>query len=317
MTSVSKSSAYPKSVQPGIPSLRSCPAGWTQEPLGKHLTEQLRPIRMVDDQAYDLVTVKRSRGGVVRRERLLGREISVKSQFLLNSGDFLISKRQIVHGACGIVPRSLDGSIVSNEYTVLTARPTIDLQFLNYLAHSTYFQQTCFHSSIGVHVEKMIFKMDRWFKWKFNLPPLAEQKRIAEIISTWDQVIEKHEQLIANTRSQKQMLAQQLLTGKQRLKGFSADWELNALGSMAELTAGGTPSTNQPCYWGGEIPWMSSGEINLGEVHDVEGRISEAGLRNSSTKILPINSVLVALAGQGPPEVKWQFLGFHCAQINR
>ena len=104
MTIVSKASAYPKSVQSGLPRLGTCPPGWTRGPLSAHLTEELRPLNMADDEVYNLVTVKRSRGGVVLRERLKGSEIAVKTQFRLKAGDFLISKRQIVHGACGIVP---------------------------------------------------------------------------------------------------------------------------------------------------------------------------------------------------------------------
>lgn len=171
MTLVSKATAFPKSVRPGIPSLGPKPPGWTRGPLSEYLFEQQRPIKMVDDTEYRLVTVKRSRGGVVEREHLKGREISVKTQFLLHAGDFLISKRQIVHGACGLVPAELEGSIASNEYAVLRGNSSIDLQFLNYLAHSVYFQQTCFHSSIGVHVEKMIFKLDRWLVSIFHLLP--------------------------------------------------------------------------------------------------------------------------------------------------
>ena len=56
----------------------------------------------------------------------------------------------------------LDGAVVSNEYAVLNSDGQIDLRFLRYLSESRYFQQTCFHSSIGVHVEKMIFKTERW-----------------------------------------------------------------------------------------------------------------------------------------------------------
>ena len=96
----------------------------------------------------------------------------------------------------------------------------IDLQFLNYLAHSVFFQQTCFHSSIGVHIEKMIFKLDRWLKFEFDLPPLAEQRKIADILSTWDQAIEKTEALLSNARTQKRALMQQLLTGKRRFPAF-------------------------------------------------------------------------------------------------
>ena len=134
---------------------------------------------MQDDQEYTLVTVKRSRGGVVERERKKGGEIAVKSQFEVKAGDFLISKRQIVHGACGMVPESLDGATVSNEYAVLRCTDKLLPEFLNYLVHTIYFQQTCFHSSIGVHVEKMIFKLHEWFRWEIDLPDIEEQHRIA------------------------------------------------------------------------------------------------------------------------------------------
>ena len=77
------------------------------------------------------------------------------------------------------------------------------------------------------------------------------------------------------------------------------EWECVAIKSFVKLTAGGTPSTMHPEYWNGSIPWMSSGELNLKRVFSVEGRITEEGLRNSSTKIIPTHSVLVGLAGQG------------------
>jgi type I restriction enzyme S subunit len=235
VTIVSKASAYPKSVQSGLPRLGACPPGWTRGPLSAHLIEELRPLNMADDEVYELVTVRRSRGGVVLRERLKGSQIAVKSQFRIKAGDFLISKRQIVHGACGIVPPELDGAIVSNEYSVLRARPSLDLEFLNYLAHSVYFQQTCFHSSIGVHVEKMIFKLDAWLKWDFNLPPAREQSRITEILATWDRAIEAVQALIASARQQKTGLMQELLTRAGRLPGSeenSKEWAAFSLGEI-------------------------------------------------------------------------------------
>ena len=55
-------------------------------------------------------------------------------------------------------------------------------------------------------------------------PPLAEQRRIAEILATWDRAIETVEAMIANARAKKKALMQSLLTGKHRLPGFSGDW---------------------------------------------------------------------------------------------
>lgn len=287
MTVVAKASAYPKSVQSGLPRLGARPPGWTRGPLSAHLIEELRPLNMADDEVYDLVTVKRSRGGVVLRERLKGSQIAVKSQFRLKAGDFLISKRQIVHGACGIVPRELDGSIVSNEYAVLRARPTLDLEFLNCLANSTHFQQTCFHSSIGVHVEKMIFKLDEWLKWEFNLPPLSEQRRIAKVFSTWDLAISTVQRLIDNAHLQKQALMQKSLAEKH--------WPRLALGQVTKVRSGGTPSKEVGAYWGGAFPWISAKDLKTHYVERAELNLTEAGV--SRANIAPAHSVLILVRG--------------------
>lgn len=77
------------------------------------------------------------------------------------------------------------------------------------------------------------------------------------------------------------------------------DWELKRIGDITSSTAGGTPSTKVGIYWGGDIKWMSSGELHLKRVYDVEGRITEVGLKNSSAKLVPPRCVLVGLAGQG------------------
>ncbi|MGD1957713.1 MAG: restriction endonuclease subunit S [Fulvivirga sp.] len=77
------------------------------------------------------------------------------------------------------------------------------------------------------------------------------------------------------------------------------DWEIKSIRNISEVSAGGTPSTKVPQYWNGEIPWMNSGEINLRRVRSVEGRITEEGLNNSSTRLFDQGTVFMALAGQG------------------
>lgn len=221
-------SSFPASVQPGIPSLPSAPSGWRRIHLRDHLKEVRRPAPLIDDESYTLVTVKRSRGGVELRAILRGDEIKTPTQFYVCTGDFLISKRQIVHGACGIVPPKLDGAVVSNEYAVINSDGQIDLKFLRYLSESRYFQQTCFHSSIGVHVEKMIFKTDHWLNWAFNIPTLAQQKRIVEILDTADREIVALSKQVKALKQEKAALMSQLLTGKRRVKLPEAEMEVPA-----------------------------------------------------------------------------------------
>ena len=77
------------------------------------------------------------------------------------------------------------------------------------------------------------------------------------------------------------------------------DWEVKQISDFTSIITGGTPSTQLPEYWGGNIMWMSSGELNKKFVFDVEGRITTEGLLNSSTHIIPPFCVLIGLAGQG------------------
>ncbi|MDO8592740.1 MAG: restriction endonuclease subunit S [bacterium] len=82
-------------------------------------------------------------------------------------------------------------------------------------------------------------------------------------------------------------------------KNIPDGWQTNILGKIASITAGGTPSTKRNDYWDGEILWMNSGDLNKKIIYEVNGRITQLGLDLSSAKLIPINSVLIGLAGQG------------------
>jgi type I restriction enzyme S subunit len=84
-----------------------------------------------------------------------------------------------------------------------------------------------------------------------------------------------------------------------RFPGFKDNWENNKIGELTNVSAGATPSTLKKEYWGGNIRWMNSGELNLKRVFEVDNRITEFGLQKSSTKLLPKHCVLIGLAGQG------------------
>lgn len=72
------------------------------------------------------------------------------------------------------------------------------------------------------------------------------------------------------------------------------------IGDVAECYAGATPSTKVSAYWeNATIPWMSSGEVHNGRITSTEKKISQAGYDSCSTKMVPANSVVIALAGQG------------------
>lgn len=131
------------------------------------------------------------------------------------------------------------------------------------------------------------------------VPPKPEQEAIAKSLTEIDDLISSLEKLITKKKAIKQGAMQELLTGKRRLPGFFGEWVNTKIGSITEVYSGGTPNTSEPAFWGGKIPWMNSGELNLKIVRQVQGRITEVGMDSSSTHFIPAECVLIGLAGQG------------------
>lgn len=77
------------------------------------------------------------------------------------------------------------------------------------------------------------------------------------------------------------------------------DWLATPIGEMADVTSGGTPSRKVAAFWGGDIPWVTTAELDRGEVTEASQSITSAGLENSAAKWLPAGTLLIALYGQG------------------
>lgn len=165
------------------------PEKWVQWTLGEILTEIRRPIELKDEHEYELVTVKRRNEGVVSRGKLKGRDILVKTYFELRSGDYIISKRQIVHGANGVVPQSLDKAIVSNEYLVAVGNDKITTDFFALISKLPYMYKLFFLSSYGIDIEKLVFDVADWKKRYVVVPCPAEQQRLTSFFHKLDSLI--------------------------------------------------------------------------------------------------------------------------------
>lgn len=231
---------------------------WADEKIGDVLAEKRRPIVMEDDQRYELITVKRRNGSVVSRGHLLGRDILVKNYAQLKTGDFVISKRQVVHGATGIVPPSLDGAIVSNEYLTAVDSEKLLTEFLTIVASLPSMRKKFFLSSYGVDIEKLFFDVDDWKRRRVLLPDIQEQSHIAQVFRYLDQIIALHHLKHAKLVSLKLAMVQKMFpkpgcnAPEVRFGGFSGPWsseEMKTLGtfskgagfSKSDLKASGTP----------------------------------------------------------------------------
>ena len=168
-------------------------------------------------------------------------------------------------------------------------------QYLGYLLNNDIVRNQLFKLGQGhsvVHIYSSGLK-----KVKILLPPLPEQQKIAQILSTWDKAIALQDQLIKQKQALKKGLMQDLLTGKKRFPGFEEEWEEVRIKEIANTFSGGTPSSKRKEYYDGDIHWLKSGELNKGIIQNTEGYISELGLKNSSAKLVEANTILIAMYG--------------------
>ena len=129
------------------------------------------------------------------------------------------------------------------------------------------------------------------------IPPLHEQKAIAEALSDVDGLLGALDRLIAKKRDLKQAAVQQLLTGQIRLPGFHGEWEVKRLGGVAEMGSGGTPPSSIAAYYDGDIPWVSISDMTKGGkvILDTERNLTREGFVNSATHMFPVGTILYAM----------------------
>ncbi len=122
-------------------------------------------------------------------------------------------------------------------------------------------------------------------KLNVPLPPIEKQIEIVEELDSYQKIIDGSRQIISNWKPQIKV---------------DSGWEIVRLGDFCDLMTGGTPkSTEKKYYENGKIPWLVSGDIHKGEIFECDGRITKEALVHSNARWLPINSVLIALNGQG------------------
>lgn len=93
----------------------------------------------------------------------------------------------------------------------------------------------------------------------------------------------------------------------------ASSWTTRPLGDIAIVGSGGTPSRSEPDYWNGDVPWVTTAEVDFNTIECTSEHITDAGLRNSAAKILPAGTLLMALYGQGKTRGKVAVLGIAAA----
>lgn len=135
-----------------------------------------------------------------------------------------------------------------------------------------------------------------------HFPSDEEQSAIGSLFRTLDDLLTSYKDNLTNYQSLKATMLSKMFpkTGQTvpeiRLDGFEDEWELLEINDLADdFQSGGTPKTNVQEYWDGDIPWIQSSDLETNCLFEikVQKSISEKGLKNSSAKIIPKDSIAV------------------------
>jgi type I restriction enzyme S subunit len=158
-------------------------------------------------------------------------EYSLKPNDIIISLTGTIGKRDF--GFSDMIPDQ-SGLLLNQRLCVIRAKRNISQWFLAHALKSDYFLYHFFQEGKGGTGNQANVGINDLRLLKIPLPPLPEQRKIAEILSTWDKAIETLEKLIEQKEKLKKGLMQQLLTGKKRLPGFEGEWEEVSLGQVTD-----------------------------------------------------------------------------------
>lgn len=278
-------------VEWGVDNLGSCAdiyRGGSPRPIQAYLTQSASGLNWVK-----IGDVKPGEKYITStQERIIPEGLSKTRQVF--EGDFILSN-SMSFGRPYIL--KLDGCIHDGWLTIQNYQNAFSTDYLYYYLSSDTVIKQYISMASGSSVQNL--NKEKVAAVLLAVPPKPEQDAIAEALSDIDTLIVNLEKLIAKKKAIKQGAMQELLTGKRRLPGFDGEWKTVQIGTFTSVFSGGTPSTANPLYWGGNIPWMSSGELNMKIVREVRGRITATGMENSSTRMIPAFCVLIGLAGQG------------------
>lgn len=172
----------------------------------------------IDSDDFKIETTKQTFGTAPSRARRI-----------VNQGDILMSTVRPNLQGFSLIQTKVKDLVASTGFAVITAKKCNN-EYLFQFLFSSAIKRQFYQLLVGSNYPAINSSDVR--KLKIPLPPLPEQKAIAQVLSTWDKAIHQTEQLITQKEQGKKWLMQQLLTGKKRLKGFEGEWKFTAISNL-------------------------------------------------------------------------------------
>ena len=224
---------------------KNLPSGWKVMRLGDVAEKSILKNR---NNLIKLVLSNSAIDGLVAQNEYFDKDIAnkenIQDYYIVDLGDFVYNPRISQSAPTGPINRNmLSKGIVSPLYTVFTVQDEILAKFLAYFFKTIVWQnQVKSVANYGARYDRINITDNAFFSLKILLPPLDEQEKIAEILSTWDEAINLTINLIESKKQFKKALMQNLLTAKIRFPQFKDEWEETKLGEICDISTGTSKS---------------------------------------------------------------------------
>lgn len=272
------------------------PADWKESPIGEYIREYTEKTTIPNQ--YPVLTSART-GLMLQTDYYSNRQVTTEDN---------VGYNVLPYGYITFRSRSDDGrfrfnenriierGIISYFYPVFSFSEEVCHEYMLYLLNFSIYRRMYPYAE---GTAQQVLSLKKLGQLKYSLPLVAEQKKIAEILSTQDKAIELQGRKIEELKRFKKGCLEKMFPKKgqkvpeKRFPGFTDDWEQRKLGDIADIVGGGTPSTGNQSYWDGEIDWYAPAEIaDQIYANSSQKKITALGYENSSAKMLPPGTVL-------------------------
>ncbi|WP_257878640.1 restriction endonuclease subunit S [Hoylesella nanceiensis] len=246
-------------------------------------------------------------------------ETVIDKKYEIKYGDFVMAMTGATIGKIGKLQIDSESKVYINQRVCkFIPEAFCDKEYLYYKLNTQEFQRFIYNN-VDSKLAQPNIGHPTIYKYELELPLLSEQRRIGQFLKAIDDKINLNRAINHNLEA----LAKQLydywfvqfdfpneegkpykssggkMIWNEKLKReIPEGWEVVKIQDIAQTYSGGTPtSTNRAYYDDGNIPWINSGELNSPIITSSSNYITEEGLNNSSAKLYPSNTVLVALYG--------------------
>jgi hypothetical protein len=213
--------------------------------------------------------------------------------------DLIISGINVLKGAAAVneTGERVAATIHYSAYSINSKR-VLPKFLVETLRSSTFRDAAITQMDAGVKTE---VKPPRFLPLEIDLPPISKQLQIVDAIDAADS-------LLASATEEHRALGD-LLRAAQEDAFASLDAETVKLNEIADVRTGSTPKRDNATYFGGDVPWVKTGDIRFRDLHKTQETLTDSGLDSCSARLLPEGSVVLAMIGQGATRGRSAVLG--------